>query len=168
MRLCIDIDGVVCQYQFSKIVKNFFGVDLSLAAIFAYDLADVLGVAPSLIDTMFKEQVFGKPNLVDGAIETLNEWKSKGYELVIFSNRVKSMGYDGLAKWLIEHQIPFSGIDNGNGEYDFHIDDSPHKLMSTDSKVKLLYDQPWNKRCLNVTGKLKRVHNWQEIKGNIG
>ena len=166
-RLCIDIDGVICEYDFPKIVKNFFGVDLSPLATFAYDLADVLGIAPALINTMFREQVYGKPNFVEGAIDTLKEWKHKGYELTIYSNRVKYMGYDGLFKWLIDWRIPFNKIDGGKGIYDVHIDDSPSKLMATDSKLKLLYDRPWNERCLNITGELERVYNWDEIKAKV-
>lgn len=163
-RICMDLDGCICEYDFPKIVKNFFGVDLSSQAIFAYDLADVLGVAPVLINTMFKEQVYGKPNLVEGAIETLKEWKLKGYELIIFSNRVKYMGYEGLTHWLIDWQIPFNDIDGGQGEYFIHIDDSPAKLMATDSKIKLLFDQPWNRRCHNITGELIRMKNWEGIR----
>lgn len=166
-RICIDIDGVICEYQFSEIVKNFFGIDLSSKAIFAYDLADVLGIAPALINTMFREQVYGKPNIVEGAIETLKEWESKGYELIIFSNRVKYMGREELAKWLVEWGIPFNGIDGGQDYYDVHIDDSPAKLMATNSKVKLLYNQPWNERCLNITGELIRVKNWEEVRDYV-
>ena len=163
-RICVDLDGVVCEYDFPRIVKDFFGVDLSSQMIFAYDLADVLGVAPLLINTMFQEQVWGKPNLVEGALETLKEWKSKGYSLVIYSNRVKYMTYRGLAQWLVDYQIPFSGIDGGQGAYEVHIDDSPSKLMETDSKTKLLFDQPWNQRCLNITNQLIRMKNWEGVK----
>lgn len=166
-RILVDIDGVICEYDFPEIVKNFFGVDLSPIAIFAYNLADVLGVAPTIIDTMFKEQVYGKPNLVENALDTLGEWQVKGHQLIIFSNRVKYMGYQGLAEWLRRWQIPFSSIDSGYGEYDVHIDDSPGKLMATNSKVKLLYSQPWNGRCLNITGQLIRVRNWQEVKSYV-
>ena len=166
-RLCIDLDGCVVQYDFHKIVKNFFGVDISPTMIFAYDLADVLGVAPYIINTMFQEQVYGRPNFILGAIETLKEWKAKDYELIIYSNRVKYMGYTGLAEWLIEYKIPFSGIDGGQGSYDVHIDDSPSKLMVTDSRIKLLYTQPWNTRCHNITGKLMRVNNWQEVRDYV-
>jgi len=135
--------------------------------IFAYDLADVLGVAPSLINTMFKKQVYGEPNLVEGAIDTLGKWKAVGNELIIYSNRVKYMGYEGLGEWLKRWQIPFSGIDGGQGIYDVHIDDSPGKLMATDSKLKLLYDRPWNERCLNITGELYRVYSWAEIRAIV-
>ncbi len=166
-RICIDLDGVVCEYDFPKIVRDSLGVDLSSSAIYAYDLADVLGVAPALIDIMFKKQVYGKPNFVEGSIETLREWKSKGYKLVIFSNRVKYMGNDGLVRWLIDWQIPFTQIDSGQGEYNIHIDDRPSKLMDTNSKLKLLFDRPWNKSCLNITGKLKRVYNWNNIRKEV-
>jgi len=165
-RICVDLDGVVCEYDFPKIVKNFFGVDLSAKAIFAYDLADVLGVSPILINIMFKEQVYGKPNFIDGAIETLNKWEGK-YELIIYSNRVKYMGHKGLESWLVGWQIPFNKIDGGRGSYDVHIDDSPGKLMATDSKLKLLFNQPWNERCLNITGKLTRVQSWKEIREHV-
>jgi hypothetical protein len=166
-RICVDIDGVVCQYDFPKMVKNFFGVDLSSKAIFAYDLADVLGIAPAMINTMFTEQVYGKPNFVEGAIETLKEWKSKGYELVIYSNRVKYMGYEGLARWLIDWQIPFSSIDGGQGEYFAHLDDSPSKLATTNSKIKLLYTQPWNLRCIDIRKQFTRIGSWEEARNII-
>ncbi len=166
-RLCLDLDGVICEYDFPKIVKDFFGVDILPTAIFAYDLADVLGVSPAAINMMFKEQVYGPPNLIEGAIETLREWKSKGYELGIYSNRTKYMGYEGLTKWLLKYQIPFSGIDGGQGGYDVHIDDSPGKLMATDSRLKLLFNQPWNDRCYNITGKLERIYNWAEIRARV-
>lgn len=168
-RLLIDIDGCICEYDFPKIVKNFFGVDLSSQAIFAYDLADVLGVAPTLINLMFAKQVYGPPNFIDGSLEILREWKSKGYELTIFSNRVKYMGEPNLAKWLVDNKIPFNGIDvEGTGRYDYHIDDSPGKLASTLSTFKLLYNQPWNERCLDINKCLQRVTSWQEIKEIVG
>ncbi len=168
-RILIDIDGVICEYNFPLIVKNFFGIDLSAEAIYAYDLADVLGVAPLLIDTMFKEQVYGKPNLVTGAIETLTEWKAKDYELLIFSKRTKYMGYEGLIKWLIEWQIPFNDVDLfGKGVYDYFVDDRPSKLQSVNSKVKLLYDRPWNRGCRNIEKNLIRVYDWQTIRDIVG
>ena len=164
-RLCIDIDGCLCEYQFPQIVKSFFGVSIEKYAIFAYDLADVLGVSHLMIDTMFKEQVWGKPTFMPDALETLQAWYGK-YEIGIFSNRVKYMSVEGLMNWLNKHNIPWDWIDaHGEEEvYDFHIDDSPAKLMSTNSKVKLLYNQSWNKRCLDITDSLRRVHSWKEIK----
>ncbi len=162
-RICIDLDGVVCEYDFPKIVKKHFGVELKAHEIYAYNLPDVLGVKQEDINIMFKEQIYGKPNFIEGAIDTLKGWRSKGYELVIFSNRMKFMSEFELAEWLINYQIPFGDIDDGGGEYDIHIDDSPAKLMATNSHMKLLYTQPWNERCLNIREQLIRVNNWQEV-----
>ncbi len=163
-RICVDLDGVVCEYDFPKIVKKHFGVELKASEIYAYDLPDVLGVSQSDINSMFEKQVHGRPKLILGAIETLREWRGKGLDIVIFSNRIKYMGERGLTGWLIDYQIPFDEIDGGLGEYEAHIDDSPAKLMQTNSKLKLLYTQPWNERCLDITNRLIRVNNWEGVK----
>ncbi len=163
-RICVDIDGCICRYDFPRIVQSFFGVDISKYVIYAYDLADQFGVSNTVINQMFQEQVWGKPDLYEGAVETLREWKSKGYEILIYSNRVKIMGEKGLRWWLVKFGIPFDKIDDGQGEYDFHIDDRPSKLMDTNSKRKLLFNQSWNKNCFNIQKKLGRVYDWNEIR----
>ena len=164
--LLLDIDGVVIKYDFVGLVKRYFGVDIEPKAIFAYNLADVLGVPSKEIDNMFQEQVWGKPNFMDNALDVLNEIKQI-YEIVIYSNRIKYMGEIGLITWLGEHRIPFKGIDYGQGKYDVHIDDRPEKLEDTDSSIKLLYTQPWNKGCLNIKSNLKRVNNWNDIRRDL-
>ena len=165
MILCLDLDGCVVEYDFPRIVKEYFGVDLSPEKIFAYDLADVLGVSNDEINNMFYDQVWGEPQFVEDAIPTLKGWLDKNYVIGILSNRVKYMNIDGLIRWLTHYSIPYSFIIVKTGaKFDFHIDDSPAKLMSVDAKTKLLYNQPWNKRCLNVKRELKRVKNWQEIR----
>jgi 5'(3')-deoxyribonucleotidase len=161
-RLLLDIDGVVVKYDFTGLVKRYFKVDIEPKAIFAYNLADVLGVSSKEIDDMFQEQVWGKPVFMDYALDTLNEI-NKIYEIIIYSNRIKYMGGMGLVGWLVEHKIPFWGVDYGQYKYDIHIDDRPEKLEDTDSSIKLLYTQPWNVGCLNIKSNLKRVNNWYEI-----
>ena len=75
------------------------------------------------------------------------------------------MGVDGLVDWLLKYKIPFVGMDvKGRGEYDFYIDDSPAKLATINSEVKLLFNQPWNERCLDIKKQLTRVNSWDEIR----
>ena len=112
---------------------------------------------------MFQEQVWGKPIFMDGAFDILKEIKQI-YEIIIYSNRIKYMGEMELAKWLIDYEIPFDGIDYGQNKYDFHIDDRPEKLEDTNSPIKLLYTQPWNEGCLNIKSNLRRVFTWYEIR----
>ncbi len=167
MKLLVDLDGCVVQYDFPKLIKKYFGVELPQKSIFAYDIADVLGVSHKSVDDMFREQVYGKADFIDGSLEILKKWPKK-HEIVIYSNRVNYMGEVGLAKWLVENKIPFNGIDViGSEEYDFHIDDSPAKLMGTKSLFKLLYNQPWNERCLDIIECLQRVYSWEEIDDKV-
>jgi len=163
-RILLDIDGVVVSYDFADLVWQKFHVRIDPSKIFAYNLSDALGVSSNAIDEMFHDQVWGKPDFISGALSVLNDWKSKEYEIVIYSNRVKYMGYDKLARWLIDWGIPFSGINGGQGLYDYHIDDRPEKLRDARGKFKLLYTQPWNLQCLNIENELIRVNNWDEIK----
>jgi len=166
-RILVDIDGVICAYDFKFLVKKYFNVDLSPREIYAYDLADVLGVSNLEIDVMFKEQVFGEPTFNEGALETLNEWRGK-HEIIIYSNRVKYMGQLELERWLNRYNIPFDDlVTKWLGTYDVHIDDSPAKLMNTNSTLKLLYEQSWNVKCLDIQNKLTRVKDWQEIRGLV-
>ncbi len=165
-RLLLDIDGVVVKYDFIGLVKRYFNVDIEPKAIFAYNLADVLGVSSKEIDNMFQEQVWGEPVFMDNAFDVLNEIKQI-YEIIIYSNRIKYMGEAGLVKWLVDYQIPFEGVDYGQGVYDIHIDDRPEKLEDTISSVKLLYTQPWNEGCLNIKNNLKRIYNWYEIRHEL-
>jgi uncharacterized HAD superfamily protein len=168
MKILIDIDGCICKYPFKQLAKKHFNVDLNELAIYAYDLADVLGIADTAVNSMFKEQVFGKPIFIEDALATLQNWHNK-HELVIYTNRTRYMSVVELTKWLTDNGIPFHGIDNvGCMPYDFCIDDSPAKLMKTNAKIKLLFNQPWNKKCLNITGQLKRVYSWQDINELVG
>jgi len=167
-RILLDVDGCITTYNFPSLVKKCFGVDISGLVISAYDLADLLGVSNLAIDLMFRDTVWGKPTFQEGALETLKEWKQKGYELVIFSGRTRYMGEMGLVQWLEDNKIPFDGIDViGRSHYAVQIDDRPSKLKNTDSKLKLLYDQPWNRSCANVEKDLIRVYNWRDIKERV-
>jgi uncharacterized HAD superfamily protein len=164
MRFLVDLDGVICEYDFKSLFRKYFGVNLPNDGIYAYDLADVAGVAPEEINDMFYKQVHGEPHFIEGAVETLREWNDNNL-IFIFSNRIKYMGAAGLVEWLLKYEIPFVGIDlKGNGEYDFYIDDSPAKLATINSKVKLLYSQEWNKRCLDIKHQFTRVNSWDEIR----
>ncbi len=168
MRLLIDVDGVITRYPFKQLAKKHFNVDLNELAIYAYDLADVLGISEIAVNLMFKEQVFGKPLFIENALPTLRNLYNK-HEVVIYTNRTKYMSLDELTNWLIENEIPFNGIDvQGTGAYDFHVDDSPAKLMKTNSKIKLLFNQSWNRRCLDITKSLKRVYSWNDVLEQIG
>jgi len=165
-RILLDIDGCITTYNFEVLVLKHFKVDITGLVISAYDLADLLGVSNLAIDMMFKDTIWGKPDFQKDALEVLNGWKRQGHELVIHSSRVNYMGEIGLASWLVDNKIPFSGIDitGRYGEYDAQIDDRPSKLKNANSKLKLLYNTSYNQSCANIEKDLMRVYNWQEVR----
>jgi uncharacterized HAD superfamily protein len=162
-KILVDVDGVIVKYNFGLLVKKYFGIDLSPMSIYAYDLADVLGVSEIAINTMFKEQVYGRATFMPSALSTLQSWYNK-HEIIIGTNRTHYMTTKELVTWLTENNIPFHGIDETlSDKYDFHIDDSPRKLAGTNSQIKLLFNAPWNTRCLDIQKKFKRVFSWDDI-----
>jgi len=174
MKILCDIDGVVCSYDFPAITKEFFGKAVSNEDIYAYSIEDVLGVSRQSVNHMFLEACQRRPVMIDGARRVLREFILHGMEVYIYTNRLNFMTVGGLASWLKKCLIPCTGIailesNRLTETFDFHIDDSPAKLMDLNGKVrrKLLFDQPWNRRCMNITGKMERVYSWEEVRGII-
>jgi len=169
MNILLDIDGVVCAYNFPKLIKRWFGLDIQQSDITTYRLEECLGLPTKDIDQMFDTEVACSPEFIPGAQEAIQRL-SKDHLLFIWSHRLKHTTKDELEEWLLDHMIPFAevleeGQVKGGRLFDYFIDDSPDKLLSLNGSVKhkILFDQPWNRSCKNIMGLLKRVYSWQEI-----
>ena len=166
MNILCDVDGCICSYPFPKIIKKYFGVSIPTKAIFAYSLEDCLGVSSAVVGVMFKVEAMQAPVFIKGALDALKQLRAEGHLIFIYTNRVRFMTDGELVDWLQLYGIPFDCLYKGQERvFDFHVDDSPAKLMGTNGLVKrkLLFDQPWNKGCLNITGKLERVKSWKAV-----
>lgn len=168
MNLLIDIDGVIAAYDFPALTREFYGKAVTNKQILAYSIADVLGVTRESVNRMFTAACHYPPNFVKGAMKSLLHFQAQGDAIYIYTNRLYFMTRTELIHWLYKYGIPFIGLfgDTKATEFDFHIDDSPCKLMETDGRVKhkLLFSAPWNKSCLDIEGKLQRVKNWKEVR----
>lgn len=169
--LLIDIDGVICQYNFPELTKQYFGQAVPNKGIFAYSLEDSLGLPKSAVANMFALEVGSSPNLIPGAIQVLKHFIMRDYNILIYSHRLNWMTPSGLKDWLEEYGIPFSAVVGCEELPNYvlaQVDDSPQKLMDTAEQIQvrhsLLFDNPWNKKCLNITGRLERVKNWSEVR----
>ena len=164
-RICLDLDGVVCVYDFPRMIKEDFGIDIRSEDIYTYDIDDILGVTKEAVIAMFMKRVYDPAICEPGALNTLNEWIAKGYEIFIYSNRINLIGTTALLLWLNDNDIPFTSLTRGlKNEYDLHIDDRPPKLAATNSRYKMLYHRPWNDKCLDIKNQFRVVYNWKEIK----
>lgn len=172
--ILMDLDGTICQYDFPKLLEKYFHCSIPNGDIYAYALEDVLGVTPAEIAKMFKVEVYNRPCLIEGAISTINSFISKDYQVGIYSNRIHYMSMVELEDWMEAYGIPYSYVATKDDLPDYvyaHVDDNPSKLMEltelTKVKYSILLNQPWNNKCLNITGKLQRAMNWQEVRNII-
>lgn len=169
--LIVDIDGVICRYDFPRLTKEYFGVKVPNKGIFTYSLEDTLGVPPKVIYDMFAIEVFSKPNLIPGAIKSLERFVDRGYAILIYSNRLTWMTQAELGDWLDKWGIPYTDVINGGELPSYvhaYVDDSPIKLLKVDEQIivkhLILYTCPWNDQCLDILGKFERAKNWKEVR----
>lgn len=171
MNLIIDVDGVICQYDFPTIIKKHFGVDIPKGAIYTYSIEDALGVSSVDVGKMFQVETHAEPKLMPGAIKSLWQFLDSGFEVCLFTNRLNFMTVEELEDWLGKWEIPYSSILTPQTLPNYThacIDDSPQKLMLVDSTINvkhpILFTGILNKRCLNITGRMIRAKNWKEVR----
>jgi len=172
MRLLIDIDGVICTYDFPALTKKYFGVSVPNNSIWTYSLEESLGVSTEEVVAMFEEVAFEEPKFTHKALESLGELVRRDHYVWLYSNRIHFMGHQLLSDWVWDNNIPHIGVVRNIekfkdlwGYVDYHIDDSPTKLMNLGdfTNHKLLFSRPWNCRCLDIQNQLTRVMNWDDI-----
>lgn len=170
--LIVDVDGVIAQYNFPRMMKKWFGVSVKNEDIWCYSLEDALGLDPFLVEEMWVAEADEPAIFIPGAIKSLEELRLAGYKILIRSQRAKIMGAERLEGWLEENKIPFDQVlatpldmpDYAHAA----IDDRPSKLSLLNELVKvktlILFDQPWNRQCLNIHGRFYRVKTWAQVK----
>ena len=168
--ILVDLDGVVCQYDFPKIIKKHFGAEVSNKDVQLYSLEDCLGLPYSQVMDMFKAEAFAAPNLIRDSVRSLNWLVVNDWNVCIHSNRIKFMGKQGLEDWLDKYGIPYSVVLNGDSLPNYvrvAVDDYPSKLLKlneeTTVKKLLLFNQPWNEMCLDLLNMFTRVDNWTQV-----
>ena len=169
--LLIDIDGVICQYDFPRLTKQYFGIEIPNEGIYTYSLEDALGVSSKAISDMFAQEVFGKPNFVTDAVKYLKYFLDNGYAVNIYSNRLCWMTQEELGDWLDKWGVPYTDVTNGGGLPSYihgYVDDCPSKLLGIDEQTTvkhlILFSNPWNTHCLDILNKFTRAKSWLEIR----
>lgn len=174
MNIIIDIDGCICNYDFPTLIKKYFGVEVPNKAVLFYSLEDCLGLPPSAVTEMFREEVHAPPNFVPGAIKVMTDLLDDGHNISLFTNRIMFTSTYELENWLDKYEIPYTNIvlpESLPSYAHAMIDDSPRKLLMADqiTRIKhlLLFDNPWNRKCLDVLHKFERVKTWGRVKRAI-
>ncbi len=186
----VDLDDVLSEttLAFSKLLKREYGREVGLEQITSFNLQDAFGLTPKEFDYFFdlihspEEILRFEP--VDGAIEVLNNWTARGYEIIIVTGRLTST-YESSLEWLLLHKFPYDSFimvdkysrpetdptiaismdELSEKQFSLAVEDSLFmaEYISQNMETRVaLFDRPWNRGHL-LNGKIKRCSGWEQI-----
>lgn len=180
LKIGLDIDGVLADSfpVFRTELNKYYGKNV--LKIDDYDIAKVYDVDWEDLEIFFNEKVeylFSAPKIMDGALETINQWLASGHEIIIVTARRKGLEEKITLEWLQKNSVPHDKIVFAGGasktiavrEYqiDVFVDDfmsNALEIAALDVPV-LLLDAPYNQGKL--PGGVVRCYDWEDIKCQI-
>lgn len=167
MRIGIDIDGTIADYNPSITQKRHVGKEVGDELFICYTELATSGVPPKEVYASFQEYAHQPAKLIPDSKEVMQQLIDEGHDVVIYTNRLIFMNKTELEEWLHRNDIPFSEVwaEAELPAFDYHLDDNPAKLVNLGelTKHKLLLDQPWNRNCVDDSADVRRVYNWKEF-----
>ncbi|MBP5624459.1 MAG: 2-dehydropantoate 2-reductase [Lachnospiraceae bacterium] len=197
LSIYVDFDDCLCETarHFSGLVADMYGVDVPYESINFFDLKKSFSLTKEQYDHMM--EIAHQPEVLltyeetPGAIETVNGWIDKGYDVTVITGRPYS-AYEASREWLDRHglervklyclnkygRISFVEDSSYNLEledyykmhFDYAVEDSPHAFRFFEHLPKLevlVYDRPWN-RAHELPGKnYTRCFDWTTIRDII-
>ncbi|MBU2512307.1 HAD hydrolase-like protein [bacterium] len=190
MPIYVDLDDVIASTvkAFIDIVKREFEKPVTYEQITDFDLKKSFQLSQieyeHLFEVVHRPEEILNMDVIDGAIEALNMWSSKGHPISIVTGRLTST-YDSSLEWLSMHSVPFDSftivdkysrpnMDNNIAisleqlsDMAFHlaVEDSSAmaEFLSISMKTPVaLLDRPWN-REIELNSRLTRYSNWQDL-----
>lgn len=193
----VDMDDVIGQTArtFAKVFEQEHGRRVDLEEIESFDLGLSLGLSPESLDSFMKSvhrpEVLAEIEPMEGAIEALAAWVSRGYEVDVVTGRppeTEAVSRQWLADWDVPHHSLtfldkyswsdelFSGsraismAELARRPFSLVVEDSAEVARRVtdvlDAPVALL-DRPWNRSSPKpeeeFEGRIFRCHDWQEL-----
>lgn len=179
-KILIDVDEVICDSGFLKLMNEFLGTNYKLEDFTEYYIDDVIGddnKKQEFYNYFVSKDAYADAIVFDNAHNTLKSLNDK-YEIYIYSSCVnpffvdKAGGefkkkYDFLIRtfpFLNPYNFIFTGTKN-MFKADVQIDDRLNNLKG-DIGLKLLYTAYHNKNIGDEelkSNNVIRVNNWKEI-----
>ncbi len=186
----VDLDDVIASTVkvLIDIVKREFGKTVTYEQISDFDLKKSFQLSQfeyeHLFEVVHRPEEILNMDVIDGAIDVLNLWTSKGHPISIVTGRLTST-YDSSLEWLSKHNVPYESftiVDKYSrpnmdkniaisleqlSDMAFHlaVEDSAAMavFLSNDMATPVaLLDRPWN-REIESNSRLKRYSNWQDL-----
>lgn len=197
MNIYVDFDDCLCETAryFSGLAAEMFGLDVPYEKIKYFNLQKTFSLDDEDYDKMMiqghKPEVLLSYEETPGAVETINGWIDKGYDVKIITGRPVS-AIEASRKWLDLHglsRVPMFCLNKYGRDtfikgssfnleledyykmhFDYAVEDSPHAFKFFDHLPDLkvmVYDRPWNRECDFPNANYKRCADWKIIKENI-
>ena len=197
MNIYVDFDDCLCETAryFSGLVAEMFGLDIPYEKIRYFNLQKSFSLSDEDYDKMMihahQPEVLLSYDETPGAIETINFWIDKGYDVKIITGRPSS-AFNASREWLNNHglnRVPMYclnkyGRDNfikGSNfnleledyykmHFDFAVEDSPHAFKFFEHLPDLqvmVYNRPWNQECDFPGPNYKRCVDWKMIRESV-
>lgn len=175
MRLGIDIDGVVLDFvsAFCTICRERHGYPIRYEDIIRHDLGQVLGLPKRRLEALIRETL--ESNLIrpyPGAVEELRRLREQGHVIELVTSRPESLR-ERTETVLRQNRVPYDKLVFASflkkvveaEHLDLFVEDSlAEALELADNGIPvLIYEHPWNRRSLNVEGRLCYVKDWTEL-----
>ena len=189
-RIYVDVDDVVSQTTecYVRIVKEEFNRDVAFEDLTTFDLRVSFNLTENefryFFDLVHEHELLAGYDPVDGAVDTLREWKAKGHRIDIVTGRPTS-AREVTLDWLSRNKVPFDNfimVDKYNRPgndlsiaitkaelaerpYDLAVEDSGEmaQFLAREMGVKTaLMTWPWNLNCPGHD-KIFRCGSWAEV-----
>jgi len=175
MRLGIDMDGVMCDFNagWMRLHADEFGSALRPEMVTGWDgLHELAGFAEMEAfwrwarETPQRPSIFRHLELFPGALEAMEALSAAGHDIVVLTAKPAWAVADTMS-WLADHRVPTSEIhfiaDKHTVACDVYLDDAPAVLddlvAHCPGALVCRMVQPWNRP---VAGALD-VHDWAEF-----
>ena len=189
-RVYVDFDDVLCATAmgFLEVLRREFGKTFTFEEIVDFDLGRSFDLDPADLERFFElvhedETLAGFAPL-DGALETLAEWKASGFAIEIVTGRPPDTRAASQG-WLEQHRVPYDDLvfvekyDHASGgtplpeivarDYAWVVEDSfatAEHLALGGQRVHLL-DRPWNRLTPRANAPMVRCANWHELRETV-
>lgn len=165
VKLALDFDGVIADSSAAVIraVRLLYGIELQPEHLFTHNLKEILGVPEEEVYREAFAKIDNIPSIPYAVTNVRLLQKDTSLDVCIATSRKES---EPVEEWLTRYDITVPVIylakDGVLPYVDFMLDDYPTKMLQYRDNIgkAFLFNQPWNERCLNISGWFERVQSW--------
>jgi len=187
----VDLDDVLCHAarHFLVIVETEFGRKVRYEQLTQFDVGHCCGLTPAERDELYR--IVHRPDEllkmapIEGAIQALERWRERGFDIAIVTGRPPAT-YEASLAWMERHRVPFSSLtivdkyarfttentaaigleELASRRFCWAVEDSLPMARFLANRMSLsvaLMDRPWNQSEGGEDGRIARYSDWPAV-----